>query len=162
MNKNDKMLLFFDICAKIEGMCAELYHYYSDIFQEVDEAAQLWKKTALEEENHKRQFELASRLSDDAIFEIEADFDKTYRIFHKLVNLLEHVRKQNPDLITALTKAIEMEEYLADLHMECSVRFNDKSVGDMFLAMRDFDQEHIKSLKRQLMVLMLPHSMMTG
>lgn len=161
-SKKDKMLLFFDVCARIEGMCAELYHFYSDLFQESDEVSQLWKKTALEEENHKRQFELAARLCNDTDFEIEADFVKTNRIYHVLENLLAHVREHNPDVITALTKAIEMEEYLTDLHMENSVRFNDKSVGEMFQAMRDFDQEHVKSLRNQLAVLMLPNTDMTG
>lgn len=161
-NKKDRMLLFFDVCARIEAHCAELYHFYSDLFHENDEVAQLWKKTALEEENHKRQFELAGRLRDDGIFEIEADFAKTYRIYHKLGNLLNHVRKNNPDLITALTKAIEMEEYLSDLHMESSVRFNDISVKEMFQAMRDFDQDHIKSLSLQLKIQLLPKSFMTG
>ncbi len=161
-SKKDKMLLFFDICAKIEGLCAELYHYYSDVFQEYDEASQLWKKTALEEENHKRQFELASRLGDNSIFEVDTDMDKTYRIYDKLRKLLEHVRKHSPDIVTALTKAIEMEEYLADLHMESSVRFNDNSIREMFQAMRDFDQEHVTSLKRLQTILMLPKSVMTG
>lgn len=161
-NKKDKMLLFFDVCAKIEGMCAELYHFYSELYQEHEDISQLWKKTALEEENHKRQFELAARLRDDADFEIEADFVKTYRIFHKLGILLQFVREQNPDLETALTKAIEMEEYLADLHMESSVRFNDKSVGEIFQAMRDFDQEHVKSLRHALAVVKLPRSEMKG
>jgi rubrerythrin len=158
----DKSTLFFDVCAKIEGLCAELYHYYSDLFQENSEASQLWKKTALEEENHKRQFELANRLRDAAEFEIEADLERTYRIYQKLQNLLEHVRTNPPDIETALTKAIEMEEHLADLHMDSAVRFGNESIKEMFQSMRDFDKDHEKLLKHFLAIIKLPKADMLG
>ena len=158
----ERMILFFDSCARIEGICAELYHFYSDLFQGHEEVSQLWKKTALEEENHQKQFELAGRLRDNADFFVEADLERTYRVFKKLQTLLEHVRKNNPDMITAFSKAIEMEERLADLHMETSVRFGNNSIKELFKAMRDFDQDHIKSLKHCLAILMLPKADMAG
>ncbi len=160
--KDNKIALFLDTCARIEGSCAELYHYYSEIFQECKETSDLWKKTALEEENHKRQFELALRLHENAEFALVTDLDDTYRIYHRLQNLLEHVRVNPPDMITALTKAIEMEERLAGLHMESSVRFGNKSIQEMFQAMSDFDHEHVNSLKRLQTILMLPRTVMAG
>jgi hypothetical protein len=53
---------FLDVYMGIETLCADLYHFYSEVFEDIPEASRLWKKTALEEENHKRQFELALRL----------------------------------------------------------------------------------------------------
>jgi rubrerythrin len=158
----DKVILFIDVNAKIEGLCASLYHYYSEIHKDHVDVSQLWKKTALEEENHQRQFELAYRLRDDVEFDLKADIDRAYRIHQKLNNLLEHVRRSPPDIVTALTKAIEMEESLADLHLECSVRFHDEGVRKMFQALRDFDQDHIKSLRDCLTVMLLPKTEMAG
>lgn len=158
----DKVVLFFDVCAKIEGLCASLYHYYSDLYKDNDDISRLWKKTALEEENHQKQFELANRLRDDVGFDLDADLDRTYRIHQKLGTLLEYVRQNPPDIVTALSKAIEMEESLSDLHLDSSVRFHDESVSRMFQALREFDQDHVKSLRHCLAIVMLPGAEMTG
>lgn len=158
----DKAILFFDVCAKIEGLCATLYHYYSDLYKDDDDVSQLWKKTALEEENHQKQFELANRLRNDVGFDLDADLERIYRIHQKLVNLLEHVRRNPPDIVTALTRAIEMEESLSDLHLDSSVHFHDESIHKMFQALRDFDQDHVKSLRHCLLIQMLPKTEMTG
>jgi hypothetical protein len=160
LDRKDTIILFFDLCAKIEGLCAKLYHYYSDIYIDNDDVSRLWKKTALEEENHQKQFELAFRLRNDIEFDLNADIERIYRIHQKLGSLLEHVRLNPPDLVTALTKAIEMEESLADLHVDISVGFHDENIRKMFQAMRDFDQDHIKSLRHCLVVIMLPESEM--
>ena len=160
LDTKNQTMLFFDVCAKIEELCAELYHYYSDIHQDNEDVSQLWKKTALEEENHQKQFELVNRLRDEVVFDLKVDIDRTYRIYHKLNELLAHVRKSPPDIITALTKAIEMEEGLADLHVDISVHFHDESIRKMFQALREFDQDHVKSLRHCLAVMMLPQAEM--
>lgn len=158
----EKAILFFDVCASIEGLCATLYHYYSDLFKDNAEVSQLWKKTALEEENHQKQFELANRLRDDVGFDLDADLERIYRIHQKLAYLLDHVRQNPPDIVTALTRAIEMEESLSDLHLDSSVHFHDKSIAAMFQALREFDQDHVKSLRHCLAIMMLPKSEMVG
>jgi rubrerythrin len=161
-NSKDKIILFFDVCAKIEGLCATLYHYYSDIFKDNDDVSHLWKKTALEEENHQKQFELANRIRDDVGFDLNADMDRIYRIHQKLNTLLVHVRQNPPDIVTALTRAIEMEESIADLHLDISVRFHDESISRMFQALREFDQDHVKSLRHCLAILTLSKAEMVG
>jgi rubrerythrin len=158
----DRIFLFFDLCAKIEGMCARLYHHYSDVHRDNDDVSRMWKKTALEEENHQKQFELAQRLRDETGCDLNADIDRTYRIHQKLGNLLDHVLQSPPDIVTALTKAIEMEESLADLHLDSSVRFHDESISKMFLALRDFDQDHVKSMRHCLAVMTLSNAEMVG
>ena len=158
----DKITFFFDTCAKIEGLCAELYHYYSVVHQDHEYVSLLWTKTALEEENHKKQFELAYRLRDNVGFDLNADIDRINHIYQKMSKLLLHVRQYPPDIVTALTKAIAMEESLADVHLDSSVRFHDESIRRMFLALGEFDQEHIKSLRHCLAVMTLPQSEMVG
>jgi rubrerythrin len=161
-DRKDNVSLFFDVCARIEGACATLYHYYSDLFSENDDVSRLWKMTALEEENHQKQYELVNRIREDVGFDLNTDFERPYRIYKKLNNLLDHVRQNPPDIETALTKAIEMEEYLVDLHLDNSVHFHDDSVKKMFTALRGFDQDHVKSLRHCLSVVTLPQSEMVG
>lgn len=158
----DKITIFFDTCAKIEGLCAELYHYYSVVHQDHGDVSRLWIKTALEEENHQKQFELAYRLRDDVEFDLNADIERINRIYEKMNNLVVHVRQNPPDIVTALTKAIAMEESLADLHLDSAVRFHDESIRKMFQALGEFDQDHIKSLKQCLAVMTLAQTEMVG
>jgi len=161
-DNNFTIPMYFEVCARIEGLCAELYHYYSTVYQENEEVSQLWKKTAQEEENHQKQFELAYRLRDEVDFELESNLESAKKICQKLKNLLDHVHRNPPDIVTALTKAIEMEERLASLHMENSVRFKDKMVQKLFQALQDYDQDHIKSLQHCLSVMTLHQSEMVG
>lgn len=158
----DRVFIYFDLCAKIESLCAELYHYYSDVFKDNAHISQLWKKTALEEENHQKQFELANRLRDDVMLDLNADIDRTYRIHQKLRNLLDHVHHTPPDIVTALTKAIEMEESLAVIHLDSSVKFHDESIKNLFLALRNADRDHVKSLQHGLAISTLSQTEMIG
>ncbi|HXE98203.1 MAG TPA: hypothetical protein VN642_17505 [Dongiaceae bacterium] len=152
----------FKICSKIEAGFAELYHYYSELFSEDFDASALWKKVANEEENHLRQFEFADRIYRDADFKVLVDAGRSRMVCEKLGSLLEHVRQTPPTLETALEKAIEMEEVLADLHMTAAVEFADESIQKLFKAMAASDQEHIQSLRRYLTIQQLSHTEMNG
>jgi hypothetical protein len=55
-----------------------------------------------------------------------------------------------------------MEESIADLHLDISVRFHDESISRMFQALREFDQDHVKSLRHCLAVLTLSKAEMVG
>jgi hypothetical protein len=162
LDTKDTATRFFDVCAKIEGLCAELYHFYSDLFQENADISNLWKKTALEEENHQKQFELAFKLRDAIDLELNADLGRTSRIHDRLGVLLQHVHQSPPDIVTALNKAIEMEEALADLHLDSSVRFQDESIRKMFQALREYDQDHVKALRHGLAIMTITQTEMAG
>ncbi len=155
-------VLFFDVCARIEGCCAELYHYYSEIHCENVDLSNMWKKTALEEEGHQKHFELANKILDEVDFELTGDLERARRMYGKLNTLLEHVRKTPPEPVVALSRAIEMEESLGDLHLDSAVRFKDDSINQMFQALRSFDQEHVIAMQRCLTVLKLSESEMVG
>lgn len=152
--------LIFDICSKIEARFSELYQYYGDLFSDDFEASRLWKKVALEEENHLRQFEVADRLYRWSEYELTVDLERAQWICKKMDALLEYVRQTPPDLDTALTKAIEMEETLADLHMTTAVKFADETIQKLFKAMAGSDQEHIQSLKRHIYIMNLSRTEM--
>ena len=161
VSEKPDQLLFFDVCSKIEGLCAELYHYYSELFLENEEASRLWKKTALDEENHQKMIELANRLRKDCEFELIADIEKPYRVYNKLSAFVAHVRQFPPAIVPAFKNAIEMEEALYDLHIESSVKFKEPQLKVMFNAFGG-DLQHIMALRNFLAVLMLPLTEMTG
>jgi rubrerythrin len=155
--------IFLDICIAIEGLCAELYHFYSEIYEDDLDVARLWKKTALEEENHRRQFELALLLLNEAEFDVpEESLRRAYSIKEKLHKLLIHIKKEKPELHTALTKAVEMEERLADLHVQTALKFNDESMQRFFKALSEADSEHVAALQRYRTILHLPLCEMNG
>lgn len=155
--------IFLEICMGIEGLCADLYHYYSSIFEDIPDASRLWKKTALEEENHKRQFELALRLWNETEFEVlNESLQKAYSIQFKLLKLVNHVKNTKPELLTAVSRAVEMEEKISDLHAHTSLIFREESMQKLFKALSEADHDHIASLQRYRTILYLPLSEMSG
>lgn len=150
---------FLDLCRGIEGQCADLYHYYSSIYEDIPEVSGLWKKTALEEENHAKQFELVIRLWNETEFDVLLGSMRTaYSIQLKLSDLLKNIRHTRPDPLLAISKAVEMEERLADLHAHISLKFKEESMQKLFNALNGADCDHIADLRRYYSVLYLPHA----
>lgn len=166
MNEMTDMMtrkIFLEVCMGIESLCADLYHYYSRIYEDIPEVSALWKKTALEEENHQKQFELALRLLDDADFDVLNDsLTRAYAIQYKLLKLMNNIKNTKPDLLTAFSKAVEMEEKLADLHIQTSLKFREESMQNMFKALSEADRGHVSDLQRYRSILYLPQSEMAG
>ena len=155
--------IFLDVCAGIERLCADLYHHYSEIYLDIPEAASLWKKTALEEENHQKQFELALRLWEDTDFDVLSEsLNQAYAIQYKLMTFMNNIKSSKPDILTAVTKAIEMEKKLALLHVSTALKFKEQSMQDMFKALSDADNGHVADLQRYQAILSLPNSEMEG
>lgn len=163
MNELMSRKVFLEVCMGIEGLCAELYHFYSEIYKDTPEASQLWKKTALEEENHQKQFELALRLLNETEFEVpEESLKRAYSIQYKLLKLIEHIKHTAPELMTAVSKAVEMEESLADLHVHTSLKFKDDSMQKLFKSLSDADRGHVSDMLLYRTILDLPQSEMDG
>lgn len=155
--------LFLQVCMGIEGLCADLYHFYSEVYEDVPDASRLWKKTALEEENHKMQFELALRLFDETEFEVPKDnLKRAFSMQYKLLKLIDHVKVNKPGLLTAVSKAVEMEDKLADLHVHIALKFKDESMQKLFTALSDDDRDHVSALQRFRTILYLPYCEMGG
>jgi len=154
---------FLEVCMDIEGLCAGLYHYYSEIYEDIPEAARLWKKTALEEENHLRQFGLALRLINETKFEVLKDsLKRAYSTQNKLQKLIDHIKSNKPDLMTAVSKAVEMEETIADLHAHSALIFKEESIQKLFKALSEADHDHVADLQRFRTILSLPLCDMAG
>ncbi len=154
-------MTFLELCIGIESMCADIYHYYSSIHAENPEISKLWKKTALEEENHQRQFGLALRLMNETGFEIMSEsLRRAYYIHGKLTSLRDHVRKNPPDPLTAISKAVEMEEQLSDMHAHTAIKFKEESIRQLFQSLSDADSNHVSELQRYRAILSLPQTEM--
>lgn len=155
--------IFLEICMGIEGLCASLYHFYGKIFEDIPEAVRLWKNAALEEENHQKQFELALRLLSETEFEVSKDsLKRAYLIQYKLLRLINHIKIHKPDLLTAVSKAVEMEEKLADLHIHTSLNFKEESMQKLFRALGKADRNHVSDMQRYMTILYLPLCEMEG
>ena len=157
--KNSKAHLLATVCMEIEEMCAELYHYLSEVHRNEPYAARLWKKTALEEEHHRKLFELSITLMQEIECEpAPANMERALAVRQKLSELLHIVKRNPPNLITALNKAIDMEKHIADLHVESLVHFKNKDIQNMFDTLYRSDQDHIGALERYLAIVSLPRN----
>jgi len=141
--------IFLEVCMGIEGLCADVYHYYSKIYGDIPEAAVLWKKAALEEENHQRQFGLALRLLYETEFGVsKVSLKRAYDIQSKLLKLIDHVKDNKPELLAAVSEAVELEEDIAELHAYNALDFKAESLRNLFKLLSESDRDHIDALQR--------------
>ncbi|NVN92550.1 MAG: hypothetical protein HXX11_18410 [Desulfuromonadales bacterium] len=148
-HERDMNILFLEVCKNIQLLSAEVYHRFGDAYGEIPSAALLWKKAALEEENHSRQFELLLRLKNEVAFElIPTDPQRAWHVQRIIIKLLDILKHITPELMSALTLTIEMEELLANLHVQKAVRFMDESVERLFKACGRADQEYVGAFER--------------
>lgn len=155
--------IFLEICMGIEGLCANLYHHYGLIYEDIPEAAGLWEKTALEEENHRKQFGLAIRLWNETEFELlRGSMRHAYVLQFKMLELTSQIKNSRPNLLTAISKAVEMEEKLTDLHVHTALKFKEDSLRLMFKGLGEADHDHAAELQRYRSTLCQPLAEITG
>jgi len=150
-----EVIKILEICRDIEIAAAELYHYYSEIYSDTPEIAQLWKKTAQEEENHAHQFALAITLRREGIVKaVKVRQLNSERILDKIRSVTEAVRRSKPAIADALSSAIKMEEKLSDYHMSTMAVFQEESHKELFEAMMRNDRGHVVELGKAYQKLM--------
>lgn len=137
-------------CREIEFLCRDLYDYFAELYSGNDEAVRLWRKTAMEEQNHADQFTLALKLSKGLPCMITVDPVKIDSLVLQMQAIIEKVKNDPPTFKDALESAIRLEKYLADFHLVCVINFEDSSYKKLFQAMMDSDSTHIESLQNTL------------
>ena len=135
------------ICEKAEFACAELYHYFADLFKDDREIFHLWLKAAMEEENRARLLALVGKLRhDNIIASIELDLAEAEATLLQVRSLVEKVKEHPPCIREALEIGMELEIKLDRLMRENVIKFADESFEKSFLAVTN--SKHLESLKR--------------
>ena len=151
--------IFLDVCMGIEGLCADVYHYYSKIYVDIPEASLLWKNAALEEENHQRQFGLVLRLLYETEFDVsKISLKRAYDIQSKLLKLIDHIKDNKPELLSALSEAVELEKDIAELHAYNALCFKEESLQKLFKLLSESDPDHIGALQRYQSIISIPNA----
>jgi rubrerythrin len=145
---SSSVIKLLQTCAAIERECAGLYHWLSDLFHDDRTVSTLWKKTALEEENHESQFLLAVKLVDGILAVPLIDLVTVIAELERLKKLRQEFEENPPDLVRALETAIVIEEELDGFHLQKILLFSNEDHRKMFGAMMAHDRDHAESLKR--------------
>lgn len=118
----------FGVCENVEQACAELYHYFAELFRDERESLLLWVKAAMEEENHARLFALLAKLEGKGPDPADAEALLRYVRSH-----VDAVKKAPPTMQGALRLAIELETKLGGFLREQMVKMADHSVEKSLL-----------------------------
>jgi rubrerythrin len=144
-----EVLIILELCRDIENQSAELYHYFEGIFSDSPIISELWKKTALEEENHSNQFVLAINLRRQGLVQsVSLDQNTAETMLYKVKSLFEEVRRNKPGIADSLRLAIELEEELSEYHLSTMALFQEESHRKLFEAMMKNDHDHVVDLKK--------------
>jgi hypothetical protein len=138
-----------DVCRDIRLMCAELHHYYADLFVGDRAAMLFWKRTALGEENHAKEFDLIAKLRRQKIIHsIHCDLIDAEIALIYLQSLIEKTKQIFPSFAEALETSIKLEEKLSRFHLQNIVKFADPSFCNQFTKVIQADQERIALFKK--------------
>lgn len=142
---NEQILL--EKCREIEIYCRDLYTYFAELYVDDLDIVRLWRKTAMEEQNHADQFTLALKLKKGMNCLVSVDKARVDTIVSQLRTVIDQVKKSPPKLEDALLASIKLEKYVAEFHLSCVVCFENDSFKGMFNAMMSSDQGHVEALQ---------------
>ncbi len=142
---NDQLLL--EKCRTIELLSQELYTRFAETYTDNAEAVYLWRKTAVEEQNHAEQFTLALKLRKGLQIQSTITLETADKLIARLTNVIEGLPSNKLSLLEALEFAIKLEQYLVKFHLSCVAVFNDVSFQALFNAMMSSDQGHIAAIE---------------
>ena len=102
-----------EVCQTMEFACAELYHFFAELFKDDRDSFLLWLKTAMEEENHARLFALVAKLRRSNIVEsVRIDLIDAEVALLYVRSMIDRVKQNPPTLAEALRIAIDLEKKL--------------------------------------------------
>lgn len=138
---------FLDMCADLEHKFAELYRHFALLHADDIELSFLWNQTAKEEEEHARQFDLASRLKGVGMKCLAFNTNEAMAFILIMAEQAVQLLASSPSPEDALKLAIAFEEDMEKFHMSSIVLFEEPSLKKLFDAMRDNDQGHVNMLQ---------------
>jgi rubrerythrin len=148
-----------DVCREIRLVCAELHHYYADLFVNDRAALLFWKRIAMGEENHAKEFDLIAKLRrQNLVHSFRSDLLDAEIALIYLRSLIERTKQNPPSLAEALRTSIKLEEKLSPFHLQNIVKFVDSSFRKQFTGLIQAEQERIASLRKAYEKLLAPAS----
>jgi rubrerythrin len=145
---NNEISFLLNICKKMEILMINLYDYFAEVFKDNEEIYKLWKKMVLEEENHVKHFELAMKISSEAIDSLNLNRDEIIERFNSMQEVVNRAKKTPLSLSEAFRIAIDLEEELEDIHISTISKFKNPSFKKLFDCMKSCDEGHIEILKQ--------------
>lgn len=136
------------LCAEIEDNAALLYHLFAAQSEQASEIQKMWRTTALEEEEHANQFRLAGRLRGEAIDDVTIDEHQVLRVLGAVKAVIEKAKEKPPSYDQALQLSIQMEEKLAEFHLNSVATFCDDYCAKLFQSMAKNDKIHVARLRQ--------------
>jgi hypothetical protein len=133
-----------EICQSIKLMCAEIHHYFAELFKDDRPTLLFWKRTAMEEENNAKEFALIAKLKrQNVIHSLRVDLVDAEITLIYLRTLLERMKENPPSPEEALRTSIRLEEKITPYHLNNIVEFADPSFRKLFTAALMADQDRI-------------------
>jgi len=137
------------LCAEMEREMGELYRDLATMHEGDEELSRLWAKTAREEDNHARQFELAL-LYDEKLGTVLVTAEKAKALVGVAQEMRRRLAESPPDPVKALRTVVELEQRFADFHMTTVTTFGTPGLRKLFEAMMAADREHASALRSAL------------
>ena len=139
-----------EVCRDIRFMCAELHHYYAELFVEDRAALLFWKRTALGEENHAKEFDLIVKLRRQHVIKSSRSdllLDAKIALIY-LQSIIERTKQNLPSFAEALKTSVNIEEKLTRFHLQNIVTFSDPCFPKQFTRLIQAEQERKESFKK--------------
>jgi hypothetical protein len=133
-----------EVCQSIKLICAEIHHYFAEIFKDDRATLLFWKRTAMEEENNAKEFALIAKLRrQNVIHSLRVDLVDAEITLIYLRTLLDRMKENPPSPEEALRTSIRLEEKITPYHLNNIVDFADPSFRKLFAAALMADQDRI-------------------
>lgn len=146
-NTTVKMHVFLETCYEIENTCAEMYHFFAEHFIDDMKMSRLWRKTAMEEENHARQVLLAKKMVESISWISLESWRNASEAREMVKQIASSVQKSPPTLQDALLLALKCEDKMEYFHIHNALLMKEKAGNSMFKAMMEEDLKHVELLK---------------
>jgi rubrerythrin len=138
-----------EVCQHIKLKCAELHHYFAELFKEDRDSLLLWKRTAMEEENNAKEFALIAKLRrQNVIQSLRVDLVDAEITLIYLQTLLDRIKEHPPSPEEALRTSIKLEEKLWSFHLNNIVEFTDPSFQKLFTVVVKAEQDRITIFRK--------------
>lgn len=148
---HNEVNFLLNLCKKMEILMVELYSHFANVFKDNDEIYKLWRKMQFEEENHVKHFDLAMKISSEAIENLTFNKNEIMEKYLEMAEMLEKIKKDSScSLEDAIKMAIQLEENLEDVHVSTISKFKNNSFKQLFISMKSCDEAHIDMLKDML------------